>query len=82
VEDFRLRTLGLRFRYTFFIPRTLFGPYAAERCGPRGNGPQHEITNLARSGTPRDAQDQLEVLAGAISWGFKSPLSAPHQKPP
>ena len=37
------------------------------------NGPERKIRNLASSGTPQNARNQLEVLAGAISWGFKSP---------
>jgi hypothetical protein len=57
---------------------TLFGPYALDRWRPHGNGPKHKISDLARLGTRQDARNQLEVLAGAISWGFKSP--SPHQK--
>jgi hypothetical protein len=59
---------------------TLFGPYASSRWRPLGNGPTRNIINLGRSGTPRNARNQLEVLAGAISWGFKSP--SPHQCSP
>jgi len=52
---------------------TLFGPYAGGRCGPRGNGAGREIRSLGRHATPADVENQLEVLAGAIPWGFKSP---------
>jgi hypothetical protein len=55
---------------------TLFGPYDGGQPGPRGNGPAREINDLWGCGTSQNAQNQLEVLAGATSWGFKSP--SPH----
>jgi hypothetical protein len=48
----------------------------AGRRGPLGNGLSYEINKLHRSGTLETAAVQLEVVAGAISWGFKSP--SPH----
>ena len=53
---------------------TLFGPYARDRMGPLGNGPTWNINSLRRLGSLSPAGNLLEVLAGAISWGFKSPL--------
>jgi hypothetical protein len=58
-------------------PWTLFGPYAPDRQGPPRTGPSRQINNLGGAGPSRTASNQLEVLAGAISWGFKSP--SPHQ---
>ena len=55
---------------------TLFGPYVPGRRGPQGNGLQRKISHLELSGARQHARNQLEVLAGAISWGFKSP--SPH----
>src|SRR4051794_36496732 len=55
---------------------TLFGPYALGRPGPLWNGRSRRISNLGPSGPTQPARNQLEVLAGAISWGFKSP--SPH----
>ena len=60
--------------------RTLFGPYARARRGPLRTGPSRQINSLGRSGPPRNVLGALEVLAGAISWGFKSPSSAPNFK--
>jgi hypothetical protein len=54
-----------------------FGPYAPVRLGPLGNGHQQGINVLHRLKRLPTAQNALEVLAGAISWGFKSP--SPHQ---
>ena len=55
---------------------TLFGPYTVVRWGPLENGLPREISNFGWHGTPENPPVQLEVLAGAISWGFKSP--SPH----
>jgi hypothetical protein len=41
--------------------------------GPLGNGPEREIRNFARWGTPQYAGNPLEVLAGAISRGVHRP---------
>ena len=46
---------------------TLFGPDPEGRCGPRGNGPPHQISTLGPQGTPEDTQNQLEVGVRA-SW--------------
>jgi len=46
------------------------------RAGPRGAGPQWRINGLERPRPLQNARYPLEVLAGAISWGFKSP--SPH----
>ena len=55
---------------------TLFGPYPSARMGPRGTGRLRRI-NALHDGKPlATSANALEVLAGAISWGFKS-LSAP-----
>jgi len=43
--------------------------------GPLGNGPTWKINDLGALGTLPNPGDLLEVLAGAISWGFKSPSS-------
>ena len=56
---------------------TLFGPYAPDRVGPRGNGPFRPISGLGRCGPPRTARNPLQVLALAREWRFKS--SHPHQ---
>jgi hypothetical protein len=48
------------------------------RAGPRGAGPQWRIKALERPRPLQNARFQLEVLAGAISWGFKSP--SPHHR--
>jgi len=57
-----------------------FGPYLdltqGERMRPPGNGPASKISSLRRPETLSSAGNLLEVLAGAISWGFKSP--SPH----
>jgi hypothetical protein len=46
---------------------TLFGPYTGDRCGPHGNGPTHEISNLGHHpGAPQNARNQLEVLVFQI----------------
>jgi hypothetical protein len=55
---------------------TLFGPYEPHRKGPRGNGPSRQINKLAHHGPLQKSPNPVEVLAGAISWGFKSP--SPH----
>ena len=59
-------------------PWTLSGPYASGRSRPLWNGRSRRIKHLARSGPLRNARNALEVLAGAISWGFKSP--SPHHR--
>jgi hypothetical protein len=56
---------------------TLFGPYAPGRTGPLGAGLERRINNLKRGRPLQTNQNQLEVLAGAIPWGFKS-LSPHH----
>ena len=56
---------------------TLFGPYASGPCAPQGTGPQRRINSLERCRPLQTTPNQLEVLAGAIPWGFKSP--SPHQ---
>ena len=44
--------------------------------GPLGNGHHRRINGLRRVELLPTARNALEVLAGAISWGFKSP--SPH----
>src|SRR5438552_7058155 len=65
------------------LPRTLGGKgdatnpeqlFAGDRWGPRWDGPTRRINNLEPSGPHQHTQNQLEVLAGASSWAFKSPL--------
>jgi hypothetical protein len=53
-----------------------FGPYldltrpaALDR---RGNVSGRRFNDLARRGPPVNTKNAFEVLAGAISWGFKS----------
>jgi hypothetical protein len=55
---------------------TLFGPYAPDLSRPRGNGPRRQINDFGRWRALRTVSNPLEVLAGAISWRFKS--SRPH----
>ena len=55
---------------------TLFGPYAAARPGPPDTGPSRKIKSLDALACLGRLIIQLEVLAGAIPWGFKSP--SPH----
>ena len=44
--------------------------------GPLGNGRRRKTNGLHRLEPLLTDQNELEVLAGAISWGFKSP--SPH----
>jgi len=55
---------------------TLFGPYARYRQGPRRTGLIRRINDLRINRLAGTREKPLEVLAGAISWGFKSP--SPH----
>jgi hypothetical protein len=41
---------------------------------PQGPGPQRKINDLARCGPPKNASNQLEVLAAAISCRPSPPL--------
>jgi hypothetical protein len=69
--DFRLE--GIRSVFRHLIPTesirspartfmTSFRPYVSDRYGPLWNGHSREINDIGLSGTPRTAQDQLQVL--------------------
>src|SRR5260370_34069213 len=63
----------VRNRYSW----TLFGPYAQDRQGPLRTGPPPTFNSLGSCKPAEGPCNQLEGLAGAISWGFDVSFSAP-----